>query len=260
MKYVYQVLVLIIVVFTIHWIYDKVMEPKNTITTDVVVPINQNIDTLYIGDSVRAIQQELLLTKDKEVIHSLQDSLQKVINRAASLRPEVIIKYRETYAETHTIGKLEDSLSVIIEDLINKTQETTVTREELLAYKADILSKKIPYKIESKYRYETGKVDYYGNIQSDTLTVISEPVVTVGTKTGFLKRPTYAITIGNKNPYISQSNVSSVIYKPERKLQVSMGPMALTDGKNVSAGLGITLKKGILSASIGYQLVNTQKK
>lgn len=250
--------VLVVIIIT-AWVIKYFNTPTNTEITNITVPVKQRVDTLFISDSVRAIQQEMLLTQDREIINNLQDSLQRVINRAARIKPEMVVKWRENFVDTYTVGKLKDSLSTVIDDLIAKSHEVTFTQEEFKAYKDKIMASKIPYKIENKYRYETGRVDYSGNIHSDTLSITSEPVVTVGPKTGFLKRPTYNITIGNKNPLISQSDVSSIIYRPERKTQFSLGPMALTDGKNMTAGLGVTIKRGIFSASVGYQFINTQK-
>lgn len=44
-----------------------------------------------------------------------------------------------------------------------------------------------------------------------------------------------------------------------KKTQYSVGPMLLTDGKSITIGAGLNIKKGIFSVSLGYTLINSTK-
>jgi len=251
------VALLIIISITVR----KCNNPTNTkiIAADSI--IKQKPETPIIKDGVVIGKiQDVLITDDKEIIKKLQDSLLKIINDRSKLIAELTISYNSTYKETAAVGYLRDSLSTEIKKLIDKLKDTTINQADFAAYKAKLLATKVPYTIATKYRYETGRIDYNGNIYSDTLIIKSEPLISFGKRNKWFQSPRYAIVIADKNPYITNSNISSILYKPKPKTEFSIGPMIMANEKGeFSAGIGLNIKKRIFSVSLGYQLISNNK-
>lgn len=228
-------------------------------STQLTAIEKQQASDIVINDSIKGVEQSILQTSDIKAIRFLQDSLQRLFNEKARVDPEILLKYKETFSQKNQLGEIRDSLFLVIDDLIAKSKDNTISIDSFLAYKNKIINSKIPFKIKNQWLAQGGTIDFKGNIVSDSIIVISEPLITIGEKKALLKQPVYTVTVGNKNPYITTSSLSSVMYKPKKSTEFSVGPMAMFDGKSIVGGAGINLKRGIFSVSLGYQFINTKK-
>jgi len=224
-------------------------KPKNDVIEDISVPISQNTEQLYINDSLKAVKQSILLAESKQTINNLQDSIEKIVSAYAQIKPTTVIRYVENSTYKDKVGQYQDSLSTLIDTLIS-------LKNQNVEYTKYINSKTIPYVISDKWFTQKGSFDLKGSIKIDSLKIISEPYVILGEKGKWYQRKTITALVGNKNPNIVQNNLQSFTYKPKTPVQFSGGPVILTNGTQTSVGAGITIKKGLLSLTVGYQLKN----
>jgi hypothetical protein len=238
-------------------------KPSNQTIDSNIGLVKQKTDQIIINDSLRGIAQDVLITNDPKLIAHITDSLQKDLLAKQGIKdPTVLIKWQDRFIETGSTGKLRDSFAIVFDEILRKSKDSSVSKEELQAYIAKVKAIKTPFEISTKYRYEKGTVDYYGNIRSDSLTIFSEPTISVGeVKKNIFSRPKIKVVIGNKNPLIHSDSLQSIIYvKPSNPLQVSIGPQVLIDSKgNYAGGVGMSFKKGFLDFKVGYLLINKIK-
>lgn len=252
------IIIIVVLLIISYFIYKHFKKVSNQIITDVTVPVKQNTKVIKVNDSTKGIFQDILITNDKAVIKNLQDSVLSLLTKNAKLTSTLNISFEEKYKESNATGHLRDSLSIEFNKLLATYKSGLLSMEEFEKIKNDVFNKKIPYTINSQYRKQNGLIDYYGNIINDTLEVTSEPLVSFGTSNKFLERPKYSVVIGNKNPLITTSSAKSIVYIPPVKTEVSFGPQILSNGKSISAGIGINIKRGIFSLSLGYSLINSK--
>jgi len=209
----------------------------------------QKPTVVYINDSLKVQKQEMLLTQSKKLIEKLQDSIENLASKATKLSPETLIKYNQLAKYENIVGTYKDSLSSLIDSLIKFKSEPN--------YKEDyikLLTKKIPYELQDKWFSQSGYFDLNGNIVIKNLVAKSSPYILLGETGKWYQRKTVTAVVGDKNPHVEIDSLQTFKYVPKDKLQFSLGPVVLTDGKSTTFGAGISLKKSIFSLTIGYQI------
>lgn len=244
-------------IIIIYLLYIHFKEPKNVVITDIHNLPTQTTNQLVVNDSTKGASQTVLITNDPATIKALQSQNQQLLTELAKVKPEYVLAYNEKLKQGEVIGTLKDSLSHTIDQLLAAQANKDISIDSFNRFKANILAHRIPFEItDNKWRFEEGSFDLAGNIQSDSLTILSKPFVTFGEKTGFLKRSTITVVVGNENPLMSQDSLKSYVFKPKTKTEFSFTPIFLSDGKSVTGAFGINIKKSILSLTLGYTLFN----
>lgn len=220
-------------------------KPKND---TVVIPTKQEIRIIYLKDSTKAHEQDVLLTNSKNAITFLQDSLTKLFISLSKIEPTTSVNYTTTSEYTNKLGKYQDSLSGLIDSLIYYKQNNSKYYDLLLS------NKKFNYSIQDKWFSQQGDFDLQGNIKINKLKVKGAPFVVIGEKGKWYQRPTITALVGDENPNIAIDSLKSYMYVPKRKIQLSGTGIILTNGKQTNLGVGLNIKKGPISLTIGYQL------
>jgi len=220
--------------------------PKNE--EAIVPPLIQPTKVIVINDSVKVWAQDVKLANSKKTIELLMDSIQKLTLKPSGIDPEILLQFKQVSEYKNKVGKYQDSLSSLIDSLI-KYKNTP-------AYTDLIKNKKFKYVIEDKWFEQKGNFDLQGNINIETLKVKDAPYVVFGDKGKWFQRKTIQALVGNKNPNVNVDSLQSFVYIPKDKMQISAGPIILTNGINTTVGAGITLKKKFISITIGYQFKN----
>lgn len=227
---------------------------KNPVINPISVPIKQDTQVIKIDDSTKAYSQTFLVAKDKKTIQMLQDSILRFLTSNAKLIPTTVLTYSEIAQYNSKLGVYQDSLSDLIDSLVKlKNQNNEVVYNDI------IKNKKFNYRVEDKWFTQNGSFNLTGRISIDSLKVKSEPYVVIGEKGKWYQRKTLTALVGNKNPNIEITGLQSFTYDPDPKWEVSGGPIVLTNIKQTSVGVGVNVKKGIFSASVGYLLPINQK-
>lgn len=230
--------------------------PKNVVVDNTTQSVNQKTEQVIVNDSTKGIKQDVLITYDQGVINRMSDSIGLLLADKAKLNKTILtLRYKETYHDTDGINDLADSLSNIIDSLM--MDNSVVGIDSLQSFKSKFYATKIPFKINTEWKSEKGIIDQKGNISDYSLDIVSKPTIVFGEKTGFFKRPVYSVVVGNENKLITGDSLHTVYYSPKPKAQYSVGPVFLINNKgSYSGGVGATVRKGILSLTIGYQLIN----
>ena len=238
---------------------------NNPIVTDPTT--GMPVKEIPINDSDVIYKQ--LLYKAQYEKQLVIDSFARILINSGKISPETVIKWRDNYIGQEKSILLQDSLNRVIgrigviQNELMLTQELTLSeREKLQKEKAELLAIRIPFKDSSMYRHLQGNIGFNGQLNITKDEVKSEPYVVFGSKKKVINigDPTYTVVLGNKNPRITSDSIFSITYKPKPKIELSVGPMILANQKSITAGFGFNAKRGKLSLSLGYTLINNNFK
>lgn len=243
---IYVVGVVIAIIVIIFCCVKYCQKPKN----NVLVPGDIKpdvVNVIKITDSINGLHQNLTVTTDKAQIRVLQDSLQKILNKKAKLDPTIVIKYKESIEQRNLIGKYQDTLAKLIDSSMTQQQQIAAFNK----IKDRLLLTPAKYSFENKWFKQSGVIDKKGAITIDSVSMLSEPYITVGEKGGgWFSRSTLGITIGDHNPGVTYGNLQSFQYTPKpRRWGITVGagvfatPKGLTYGLGATMGYTITFKK-----------------
>jgi hypothetical protein len=221
---------------------------------------------IKLNDSLQALKVELRLVSSRDNL--TKDSIIKEAIDKGVIKPDIIVRWREKYLGEAREIALKDSLIDKYNSILALNQKIANAQSEeerlLLATKykkqtEELFAKRITFVDSNEFRSLKGNfgLDSKVNITEDI--VISKPYIILGENKRFLNlgEPTFTAIIGNKNPLIKSDSIYATKFKLKPKTNLSFGPMVLTDGKDISAGIGINLRRKIFSFSLGYQLINT---
>lgn len=237
---------IVIITFLVHrWTFKK---------NDIVEPIEVIKDIpakkVVINDSLTFVAKDALIALDKTTIIKLLDSLEKIAAKYAKLAPKTVIDFKQEQFYHAKVGIYQDSLSKLLDSLLI-LKETN----KQVVYNDIVKNKKFQFSVKDKWFDEVGNFDLNGKLIIDSLQIRSHPYVIIGDKGKWYQKKTVSVIIGDHNPNIVNiDSVRTYTYIPKDKLQISFGPILLTNIKQTSVGVGVNFKKGIFSASLGYLL------
>ena len=226
--------------------------------------IEQPFDTIKLNDSLRIYKQLLYEAVSREELTRADTS--GIINaaiKAGKVKPETVVNWTAVNEAKKRNVILSDSLGRMVAELdasIDRLKLSEfMTAEQIAKYEADrnnLYNARIKFVDSSKYRYLAGDFGLNGKLNIEKDITISEPYVILGEKKKLLNfgDPTYTVVVGDKNPDIKTTKLFSATYQPKKKIQPSIGPIFMTDGKSTNGGVGLNLKRGIISLSLGYKL------
>lgn len=253
------IIIIVLGIVILYLLYLHFSAPKNIIITDIGKIPTQNTNQIFINDSVKGAYQNVLILQDKKTISELQSKNQKLLSELVRLKPELAVSYTENMEQGEVIGELQDSLSSSIDDLIAAKTNLSISKDSFEMFRLELLSKRIPFTItDNKWRFEKGSFTLGGNIKSDSLKIVSKPSLTFGEKGGFLKRKQLSVIVSNENPFMKQDSLKTFYYKSKDKIKPSISAIGLSDGKSITIGAGLNLRKGPISVTLGYTLLHKQ--
>lgn len=218
-------------------IISKCNQQKTNLNITDVKHSAQTITTEQLNDSLKYAEQTVLLAETNRQMRYLQTTLQaELLKKTKIEKATATIEYKDRIVYVNIPGENSEYIAV----------DTTVPENQVVfPLKFTHTSKfmKLSYRITSK-----------NNSILDSLKIINTGHLIVGEKGKWYQKKTIIAAMVNENPYYIVNSMKSVVYKPKTKTQLSIGPILLTNGKTVSAGTGVVIKKGIFSLSIGYKL------
>ena len=221
---------------------------------------------IKLNDSLQALKVELKVVSTRDNI--TKDSIIKEAINKGEIKPDIVVRWREKYLGEAREIALKDSLIDKYNNIIAINQKIAVAQSEeerLLLIKKynketeELFTKRIAFVDSSEFRLLKGDFGLNSKVNITEDVVISKPYIVLGENKRFLNlgEPTFTAVVGNKNPLIKSDSIYATKFKLKPKTNLSFGPIILTDGKDISAGIGINLRRKIFSFSLGYQLINT---
>lgn len=190
------------------------------------------------GDSVTIRQQEVVILQSQETIEALQDSLEQLTEKLTGVKPQYIIRYKDTL-------RMKDTLHYAVEDpYLVDSLETALGNSQ---GKIDSFLKSrdwipVPKKfIDSGAFFNIrGSVTWAG-VNIDNLEVYNNTSVTIGQKSSLLSTGPIVVNVSNDNPMLKAGTLQTYYYQPKvRKWTLVVGPSVLFNGKSFSEGVAIT--------------------
>lgn len=224
------------------------------------------VEIIKLNDSLNIYKVKISILESRDIL--TKDSIIKEAIDKGNIRPDIIVRWRERYLGEEREISLKDSLINKYNSIIalNQKMATAQSEEEriILANKykketEELFAARIAFVDSSEFRLLKGDFGLNSKVNITEDVVISKPYIVLGESKRFLNlgEPTFTAVIGNKNPLIKSDSIYATKFKLKPKTNLSFGPIILTDGKDISAGVGINLRRKIFSFSLGYQLINT---
>lgn len=233
--------------------------PSNQTIDSNITAVDQKTQHIILNDSTKGISQDVLVTHDPELIKHLTDSISEALNLKIGLKPQTLIQWKDKYIKVADTTKM-DSLSKEIDKILAERGNVNITDAQFEQIKKDLYAQKIPFNKTEPFFHQSGHIDYNGNLVIDTLQIQSGSDVSIGeTRKNIFSHPKIAVVVRNTNPLIQQDSLKSIVYIPPTKSQISFGPMILANkAGDYSLGAGISIKRGIFSFSLGYELLHNK--
>lgn len=211
---------------------------STTTTNDTLVNVNQTVPptkVITLMDSTKVMQQELLIVQSQATIQSLEDSLERVTTQLASVAPDILVRYKDTFRiqqqaliqTNDTLKRLADSLTALVND----------PNKQFIPVPSTFGVNKPFYLIRGRIGRTV--------VDLDTIELYNKTSLIVGTTGKWYEPKTITVTVVNTNPYIHSSGIESYEYTPkEKKISVIAGPTLMYDVKNGGLHYGIGISGG----------------
>lgn len=225
------ILIIILALATLFLFIEKCNQRKTNLTvSDVNHPV-QKIIVRSLNDSLKLIEQDLIIAETKREMKYLQSTLQAELIKKTQIQKVISsIEYKDRIVYVNVPGERTDYDS------------------------PDTLWFPLKFRNHNKFLDLKYKVFSRDSSMIDSLSIFNKTHLVIGEKGKWYQKKTIIVGLVNENPYYIVDSLQSTIYVPKEKLQVSLGWSVLANQKSVSTGPTITLKKGIFSFSAGYKL------
>lgn len=221
----------------------------------------QKTEVVFVNDSIKLLRQLLYESHSRNLT---TDSLLKLAIQKGGVKPNELAVWRSVYSGEIRNVQMQDSLNNFVHKILNLQQDLLLTsldkqqKEEKIREfeheKSILLATRIPFVDSTKYRFLKGSIGFNSKINIDEDKVISQPYVVFGErkyKNPFRNKEITAL-VGDKNPKISIDSPYTAYYKPEPKLELSIGTTILANKNEAVFGPSLQLKKGIFHFNVGY--------
>lgn len=224
------------------------------------------IEVIKLNDSLNIYKVKISILESRDIL--TKDSIIREAISKGGIKPDVVVRWREIYLGQEREISLKDSLIDKYNSIIALNQKMAAAQSEeeriILANKykketEELFATRIAFVDSSEFRLLKGDFGLNSKVNITKDVVISKPYIVLGENKRFLNlgEPTITAVIGNKNPLIKSDSIYATKFKLKPKTNLSFGPIIMTDGKDISAGIGVNLRRKIFSFSVGYQFINT---
>ena len=110
------------------------------------------------------------------------------------------------------------------------------------------------------FKHENNHLKEYYTVYSkdssaiDSLYLYGKEHIVIGQSGKWFQKKSIKVAITNENPYYLIDGLRTIVYKPPVPVQFSIGPMLMGNQSSLSGGVGVTVRKGIFSISLGYKV------
>lgn len=227
------ILLSIIIIISIIFLLDKC----NHTNPKVILSIGNTQHTITgkLNDSLYYFTQTALLAQTQAQVHNLESTLQEELFRKVKIGKALTsIEFKDSIVYIKVPGQIDHRYDTVIKER---------NSDYPLRFTHTNNSLKENYTVFSK-----------DSSSIDSLQIIGQGHLIVGEKGKWFQKKQLTVGLSNENPYFIVDNIKSIVYDPKPKLQVSFGPSLLINPKSTSFGVGVNVKKGLLSFNIGYKI------
>lgn len=232
----YSIVVIIVMILLIITGLNYCHSPKNQLLAlnDTARQLQRRI---IINDSIHAEQQKVLIAQTRADLLRTQDSMQLLINKAAKVTPEIIIKYIEDIKIRNQIGSYENTIKKLEGEIAYRRKVV----DSFEYYKDRIVLAPFQIKAGNDWFNLRGTIQEKGIFVLDSLDLTKAPYITIGESGKWYQRKTINVVVGDRNPYTNQTSLQSYRYIPKQKhIGMTFGPMAGFSNKGFVYGVGVT--------------------
>lgn len=194
--------------------------------------------TMFKDSNTTIKQQELLIVQSQATIESLQDSLETLTEKLTGVKPQFIIRYKDTtkFKDTILFSLKDDSLLI---DSLEKSlsQSTEVVNNFIKSNKWISVPRTF---VDSGRFFKVKGTVWQSGVDIKDLQLYNNTSVVIGQKSSFFTTGPVVVNVAQDNPMLSSGQLQSFQYIPKtRKWTLVAGPAVIFNGKQFYQGVGL---------------------
>lgn len=194
--------------------------------------------TVFKDSNTTIKQQELLIVQSQATIESLQDSLEALTEKLTGVKPQFIIRYKDTtkFRDSILFSTKDDSL--LIDSLEKSLSQSTEVVDNFIKSNKWI---SVPRTfVDSGKFFRIKGTIWQSGVDIKDLQVYNSTSVVIGQKSSFFSTGPVVVNVAEDNPMLSSGQLQSFQYVSKtRKWSLVAGPAVIFNGKQFYQGIGL---------------------